>query len=418
MKMSSIALNVLASLSFFFSIVNFSSAQNISSPGPSTEQSLDELLDRQENFDSFGWPAKGRFNPFPDALQSYVDLNRTLWDDYGFAYFYKPTLMKQFSGRPNHNKTASFQHNILSYWRMAENDEIGKAALVFNMLQVRQITHTTGVNFMSALGMNFTPSDSVSDVDALKSLYFRHDLPGGLFGYQVGHVSIADVQGGCAYACDDTGSFISSPLSAFPANSLPGQGMGFIGELQLSGGWSFEAGVADARGDSTLNVGRPFDTNEWAYAVALKAKDLFAEIGDGQARLAYYHVGETQKDTANTVPGTEGLAFIFEQDIGDFGFFAKAATAWGRQASASNTAAAGVVWKNPFGYDEDWLGLGFGWVSPTAANTNDEYVAETFYRMQLTPIVQATVGAMAVINPSGINSDVEGVLNFRLQAHF
>jgi len=194
--------------------------------------------------------------------------------------------------------------------------------------------------------------------------------------------------------------------------------MGFIGELQFTNIWGVEAGIADARGDGTLNPGRPFDTGEWAYAIALKATNPFAELGDGKMSIAYYHVGETQKETANVVDGTEGLAFIFEQDIGDFGYFVKAATAWGRQGGASDTAAGGVVWKNPFGNNEDWLGLGVGWVSPTANNTNDEYVAETYYRMQLTPIVQATVGAMAVIHPSNINSDVEGILSVRLQAHF
>jgi len=152
---------------------------------------LEELLDRQQNFDTFGWPAHGHFNPFPDALQSYVDLNRTLWDNYGFSYFYKPTLMKQFSGRPNHNKTASFQHNILLYWRMAENDQIGTAALVLSKLQVRQLTSTTGVDFMNALGMNYSPSDSVSDVDALKAAYFRHDLPGDQFSYRIGHLELS-----------------------------------------------------------------------------------------------------------------------------------------------------------------------------------------------------------------------------------
>ena len=133
-------------------------AQNATSSGPSVEQSVEELLTRQEEFDSFGWPAEGRFNPFPATLEKYISLNQRLWNDFGFSYFYKPTLMTQASGRPNNNLTTNFQHNILAYWRMAENDEIGTMALVGSVLQVRQISSTNGIQFMNALGMKSVPS--------------------------------------------------------------------------------------------------------------------------------------------------------------------------------------------------------------------------------------------------------------------
>ena len=107
-----------------------------------------------------------------------------------------------------------------------------------------------------------------------------------------------------------------------------------------------------------------------------------------------------------------------EQDVGNVGLFARYATAWGRTGFVDQTAAAGAVWKNPFGNDEDWLGVGLGWVAPTADDTNDEYVAETYYRLQLTPLTQITAGAMAIIHPSNISSDLEGVLNLRARMYF
>jgi len=77
------------------------------------------------------------------------------------------------------------------------------------------------------------------------------------------------------------------------------------------------------------------------------------------------------------------------------------------------------VWTKPFGNDEDWWGLGFGWVDPTAPGSNNEYVVETFYRLQLTPFVQVTPDAMMVINPSNNpDRDVEGVFSLRVRGHF
>ncbi|MGA9443512.1 MAG: carbohydrate porin [Methyloceanibacter sp.] len=58
-------------------------------------------------------------------------------------------------------------------------------------------------------------------------------------------------------------------------------------------------------------------------------------------------------------------------------------------------------------------------MDPTASNTNDEYVAETFYRLQLTPFIQVTPAAMLVMNPSkNADNNPEGVFSLRERALF
>lgn len=393
-------------------------AQAAGATGATVEQSVQELERRNEEFDTFGWPAKGRFNVAPDALQTYVDFNRYMWNEHGISWFYKPTLMGQFSGRPANNSTANFQHNILLYWRMHQDDAFGSFGFVFSALQVWQLTATTGVDFTQALGTNFASSDSVSDSGAVKALYLRHDLPGGMFNYRVGQVEISGIQGGCAYSCDDTDSFFSQPLSAYPASTMPGQGFGLIGEFLLGDIVKFEAGIADALGNGNVNFSRPFDTGDWAYAASVALVEPFPDAGYGQYKVAYYSVDPTGQGTPNASARTQGLTITIEQDVGDVGLFARYATAWGRTGAVDRTAATGLVWKRPFGNEEDWLGVGFGWVSPTASGTNSEYVAETYYRLQLTPLTQVTAGAMAVIQPSYITSDIEGVLNLRARMYF
>ena len=128
---------ILSALQFLVSNLE---AQEGGSIGATVEQSVAELLERNEDFDAFGWPAKGRFTIAPEALDSYVEFNRYMWDKYRISWFYKPTVMGQFSGRPTDNATASFQHNILLYARMFENDGFGTVAALFNALQVRQLT--------------------------------------------------------------------------------------------------------------------------------------------------------------------------------------------------------------------------------------------------------------------------------------
>ncbi len=393
-------------------------AQNRSG-GATTEQSLQSLKDRIAEWDSFGWPPRGRFTLSQEALDHYVAFNKRLWNKHGITYMIAPTVMAQFGTQNKKNATANYQHNLLFYWRLFENKSIGKGQFVFNALQVRQLTNTTGVDFSQALGINYFTSDSPADTDALKALYWRQDFPGGYLNIRFGQVELAGINGGCTYACDDTKTFISSPLSANPASTLSGPGMGAIAEFTVGDHVSFEAGFGDGNGDGTLNPGRPFRTGELAYVAAVVLRDPFAELGAGQYRLSGYYVDPTKQGTTAAAASTRGVALHIDQDIGDFGLFAKYSRAFGRLGSVRQTGGAGIAWNNPFGNSEDTLGVGLGWVDPTAANTRDEFVAETYYRLQLTPLVTMSADAMLILNPSNNkNSNTEAVFTLRARAHF
>jgi len=394
------------------------SAQGAST-GASSEQSLRVLEKRIAEWDSFGWPKKGRFTVSQRALDSYVEFNKRLWNDYGITYMFAPTLMGQWGTHPGRNFTANYQHNILIFWRVFEESVIGSGSFVFNALQIRQLTKTTGVTFAGAAGINFFTSDSPADSDTIKAIYWRQDLPGGFANIRVGHVELSGIDGGCTYACDDTTSFISAPLAANPARTMPGQGMGIIAELIFGGGISVEAGVADGNGDGTVNAGRPFRTRELAYAAAIIARNPFPQLGAGHYRLSFYYVDPTKQGTPGAIAATRGFSIQADQDFGNYGVFARYTKTFGRLGAVSQTAAGGLVWNKPFGHDEDKLGAGFGWVAPTAAGTRNEYVAETFYRLQLTPLVSVTADAMLLINPSKApKSNMSGVFTLRTRAHF
>lgn len=392
-------------------------AQNRSLAGPSVDQLVEDIQERTE-FDAFGWPARGHFTPHPEALDQYVQFNRRIWEKYRFSWQFNPTLMAQFGtqGGPS-DFTASYQHNATIFWQPFVDTHIGTTSFVASAIQVRQLTATTGVDFSQSLGINYFVSDSVADSNALKALYWRQDLPGDVVNFRLGHVELSGLVLSCSYACDDTTSFLSSPLSANPAGTMAGQGMGLIVGINLGPNVTFEAAVGDGNGDGNLNLGRPFHTGELTYVASLEAENLFPTYGAGKLRLAGYYVEPTKQGTPGAQASTSGLGIHFEQDVGDVGLFARYLTAFGRQGSVSHTGAAGAVWKKPFGHDEDWLGFGVGFVEPTAAGSRTEYVSELFYRMQLTPLTQLTAGGMLVAHPSDqTKNDIEGVFSLRLRA--
>jgi len=389
--------------------------------GPSLNQLFDEAVEKSDEFDTFDWPAKGRVTLAPTILDAYVDFNRRLWNKYGITYLFAPTIMMQRGSQGgSQDFTANEQYNGIFVWRLLNETQIGTGYFVFSKLHLSQLTRTSGADFSQSLGISYFSSDSPANSEVIKGLLWRQDLPGDFLTLLVGHGEIAAVDNGCRYACDDTQSFLSTPLSSNPTRTLPGQGTGVGADFKLTKSMIVEAEVADASGDGTINFGRVFDTGRVAYATALKFENPFKPTGNGIYKFTYYSVDSTgQQGTSSFKKASQGLSIQVDQDFGDLGVFAKYSKTFERQGSIGQFASAGLVWKKPFGYDEDWLGLGVGWVDPTAANTNNEYVAEAYYRLQLTPIVQVTPSAMLVVNPSkNPDTDTEGVFSLRARAHF
>ncbi|MEE9359574.1 MAG: hypothetical protein V3U85_03720, partial [Hyphomicrobium sp.] len=63
--------------------------------GPTTDQLFDEAVGKADEFDAFGWPARGRFTLTPRLNKEYVEFNRRLWNKYGITYLFAPTVMMQ-----------------------------------------------------------------------------------------------------------------------------------------------------------------------------------------------------------------------------------------------------------------------------------------------------------------------------------
>ena len=389
--------------------------------GPSLDQLFDEAIDKADEFDAFGWPARGRFTLTPQIMDAYVEFNKRLWNKYGIAYLFAPTIMMQRGSQGgSQNFTANEQYNGIFVWRLLNETRIGTGYFVFSNLHLRQLTRTSGADFSQSLGINYFSSDSPANSEVIKGLLWRQELPGDSVTLFVGHDEIAGINLGCRYACDDTQSFLSTPLASNPASTLPGQGASVGADFKLTESMIIETGVADASGDGDINFSRVFDDGRLAYATALKFENPFKSTGDGIYKFTYYSVDSTgQRGTSSFKKASQGLSVQVDQDFGDLGVFAKYSKTFERQGSIGQFASAGLVWKKPFGHNEDWLGLGVGWVDPTAANTNNEYVAEAYYRLQLTPIVQVTPSAMLVMNPSNNpDTNTEGVFSLRARAHF
>lgn len=153
------------------------------------------------------------------------------------------------------------------------------------------------------------------------------------------------------------------------------------------------------------------NSSELAYAGAVTFSNLSPNLGSGSIRVGHYSVDPLNQGTPQAKAATHGTVIGIEQDIG---VFARCTQANGRQALSKETEAIGAVWTS-----EDWLGFGLGYVKPTKPGTKNEMLTEIYYRMQVGPVTQFTVGAILLDRPNNTGgTGTEAVFNVRLRAHF
>ena len=114
-------------------------------------------------------------------------------------------------------------------------------------------------------------------------------------------------------------------------------------------------------------------------------------------------------------PTQGGIAFNFEQQLGHrspFGWFGRFGVGGSQvSAGASTQVGTGFVFESPLEHlglvsrlTNDYAGVGFVWSQPSATSKTvyhrNEYVAETFYTLQLSPMMRLQPDLQLVWNPA------------------
>jgi len=76
--------------------------------------------------------------------------------------------------------------------------------------------------------------------------------------------------------------------------------------------------------------------------------------------------------------------------------------------------STGVGWEGKIITESDVVGIGGMWGRPTDHDLRDQFGGEVFYRLQVSPDNQLTIGYQLIIDPSNQpDDDVVGVLELR-----
>jgi hypothetical protein len=76
--------------------------------------------------------------------------------------------------------------------------------------------------------------------------------------------------------------------------------------------------------------------------------------------------------------------------------------------------SGGIGWEGKLISETDVIGVGGMWGRPSDHDLRDQFGGELFYRLQVSPDNQITVGYQLIVNPSNQpNDDVVGVFEIR-----
>ena len=89
-----------------------------------------------------------------------------------------------------------------------------------------------------------------------------------------------------------------------------------------------------------------------------------------------------------------------------FGIFARAGRSFHEATETDRMVTAGMVWREPFGREQDRFGVAVGWGQPNIFLVEEsvakgaQTVIEVFHRFQVTPWLQITPDLQLILNPS------------------
>ena len=118
-----------------------------------------------------------------------------------------------------------------------------------------------------------------------------------------------------------------------------------------------------------------------------------------------YHVTLWHSDTREVAdtPSGRGIALTLQQEFGPDGKivpFFRYSYGDGGATPVRQAIATGLGFEEPFGQNNDLIGLGFSWGQPADTLLRDQYVLEAFYRFQVTPHTNLTPDLQVIFDPS------------------
>jgi len=252
---------------------------------------------------------------------------------------------------------------------------------------------------------------------SLVQLWWQQSFANDSLTYRIGKVDQTDFF--------DVGSlksvdlfFTNFAFSENPAFGQPDPGWGGAVNLDLHKGWYLITAIGDANGSRTSMAANDFyDENDYFTAAEFGLTPNIAGLGQGSYQFMLWRTDGRDNRNEPDQPSGKGFSLRFEQEIGagilPFITYSRAS---GGATDVRQLATAGIGLSGIPGNRGDITGVAVAWGQPEDRSLRNQYVAELFYRLQLTDNIQLTPDIQLIAEPSrNRDNDMIGVLGLRMR---
>lgn len=427
----------LASITFFVGDANANDAFTLSTTPPSTQStnggdpnvveaeapnSVDvELAETPDTIDENLADAAAR----PAGIFKYgpVSLVDPLWKDLnkqadniglrvGLAY---TVIYQAASGGPGDRDAAGQDADLFGDWRLLgakngqNNGYLYFAAEYRNEFFTPIPPNALGGQIGSLWG---TTNGFGNQPITLKEIYWQQHFGGDKVIARAGKLDPENFYNS-NYWQSDSKFFMNQAFSSFPVRAFPGNGLGANVTVRPDERFYATLGTQDAQGKKTTSG---FDTFFGDFdlftAGEIGLTPTIKDVGRGTYRFTawYRDPGETDGK-----PHDAGFDISFDQHIGPHYIpFFRYGIGEGNINGITQMVSTGIGWEGYIITKSDVVGIAGSWGQPKDETLRDQYAAELFYRLQVSPDNQFTLGYQVIVDPSNDpDSNVVGVFEMR-----
>lgn len=330
-----------------------------------------------------------------EAAKTYDDFRDMIVEETGFDYLLMYSLFWQHGSQDSpENGAFTGQFDTLVRWTLFDSPAFGVGAIKFHYMNLHNISHTTNAKFANALGSIWTTTDSDA-ANTVRAAYWQQQLFDEKLEIDIGWIDAWRAFNDSTYAGDDRSAFAALPVSSNPVRHVVFGALGATIELEPADFLTLKAGFNDANFNSFPN-GEGFSRGEFQIQGEATFNTKAFGLEEGHWRFYGYHVDRTANN-----PAGEGFAVSIDQDVSEeWATFLRYGIAFGARRDLAQTLSSGVVFKQPFNFARDRLGVAFMWGRPTNRQLRDQYGLESYWRVQLTDRVEFGPDLQLLINPS------------------
>ncbi len=350
-------------------------------------------------------------------------LRKGIYDlsNYGFSTKIIGLYFAQFTGEnlPNtSDKAAYLGVEAYSNWTIANNN-IGISSFTFELGYNDNIYNSEDMS--KSVGSIITSHVILGDTGPIiGDIYYTQGFFSNKLLVHVGRVTPWYYYGYNTFTDSETDAFTSEMFSgsvALPAGGGNGSKPGAALQYFIDENFYFSSVITNTEGEDAdfdfhvLNKDAYFIGTELGYVS--HRNQLNSRVSAG------LHTAK-KKQPSNLREKGYGFNLMYEQELTPKGYspyigtFIQYVYSDKVTAIATQQLSGGINIKHPFQRRGDAFGWGVGAVRPSAAETNDEFFSEIFYRVQMTQNLQWSFDLQLYVQPSYSPESIAPVFSTRL----